>query len=109
MSSGTILLMFVLSGAATYLTRRAFLQLPSGFFSPRLKNGMTFIPIGIFAALIFPSLFLDGGQFVFQPTFLVASVICMGLMILTKNVFASFGISLLLVVLVYVGILPFPH
>ncbi|UFJ41684.1 AzlD domain-containing protein [Brevibacillus humidisoli] len=104
---GTLLL-YLGMAAVTYVSRRAFLRLPSRFFSPQLKNGLSFIPIGIFAALIFPSLFLADGQFVIQPLYLVASLVCLLLMAVTRNVFVSFFLSLLLVVLVSLGLLPFP-
>jgi|GEM_PF-616501 len=106
MTAGTALLLFFGMTAVTYLTRRALLQLPSQFFSQRLQNGLTFIPIGIFAALIFPSLFVANGAIVYQPLTLTASIVCLLLMAISKNVFLSFGVSLLLVVLVTTGLLP---
>ncbi|MFM1653998.1 AzlD domain-containing protein [Brevibacillus sp. B_LB10_24] len=107
MTTAHALLLFVGMGAVTYLTRRAFLRLPASLFSPRLMNGLSFIPIGILAALIFPSLFVKQGQFVIQPLFLFASIACLLLMALSRNVFVSFGISLLLVVLVKLVVIPF--
>lgn len=107
MNTSTILLMYLGMAAVTYLSRRAFLRLPSEFFSPRLQNGLTFIPVGIFAALIFPSLFVQQGRLVYQPLFLVASLVCLITMALSKNVFISFGIGLGLVVLVSLDIVPF--
>ncbi|MFY0545266.1 AzlD domain-containing protein [Brevibacillus sp. H7] len=101
-----ILLLYLGMAAVTYLTRRAFLRLPSRLLSPRLKNGLTFIPVGIFAALIFPSLFVQNGQLVFQPLFLVAGVVCLVAMAISRNVFVSFGVSLALVVLVSIGVIP---
>lgn len=103
----TFLLLFGMA-AVTYLSRRAFLRLPSRYFSPRLRNGLSFIPIGIFAGLIFPSLFVKEGGLVWQPLEVAAGLLCLLLMMATKNVFVSFGASLALVVLVTVGILPFP-
>lgn len=107
MSTGETLLLYFGMAAVTYLTRRAFLRLPSHFFSARLKNGLTFIPVGIFAALIFPSLFVEQNKVVLQPLFLVAAVVCLLVMAISRNVFLSFGISLSLVVLVSLGIIPF--
>jgi branched-subunit amino acid transport protein len=101
-----LFLLYVILAAVTYLSRRAFLRLPSHWLSPRLKNGLTFIPVGIFAALIFPSLFVHNGHMVFQPMLLVASAVCLVVMALSKNVFLSFGISLGLVVLLSLGIVP---
>ncbi len=101
-----ILMMYVGMAAVTYLTRRAFLRLPSRLFSPRLKNGLTFIPVGIFAALIFPSLFVQQGELVIQPLFLIASLVCVAAMAISRNVFISFGVSLALVVLVSIGVIP---
>ena len=90
----------------TYLSRRIFLRLPANWLSPRMRNGLLFIPVGIFAGLIFPSLFVQGGQVVIQPLLLVASLVCLGLMAVSKNVFVSFGVSLGLVVLVSLGVIP---
>jgi branched-subunit amino acid transport protein len=107
MSASTTLLLYLAMAAVTYLSRRAFLRLPSKFFSPRLKNGLSFIPVGIFAALIFPSLFVQQSELVFQPLFLAAGAVCLLAMAISKNVFLSFGISLGLVVLVSSGVIPF--
>ncbi|CAM5785664.1 MULTISPECIES: AzlD domain-containing protein [Brevibacillus] len=98
------LLLFLGMGVLTYISRRAFLRLPSKHFSPRLKNGLSFIPLGIFASLIFPSLFVQSGSFVIQPLLLIASLVCLGVMALSKNVFLSFGVSLGLVVVVSLGL-----
>ncbi|MGD8189807.1 AzlD domain-containing protein [Brevibacillus ginsengisoli] len=108
MSTLSVLLLFLGMAAVTYASRRAFLRLPSDRFSPRLKNGLTFIPIGIFAGLIFPSVLIDQHHLVIRPLLIVASLICLIAMRFTRNVFVSFGVSLLLVVLVSLGILPFP-
>ncbi|MET3288013.1 UNVERIFIED_CONTAM: branched-subunit amino acid transport protein [Brevibacillus sp. OAP136] len=102
------ILLYLGMAAVTYPSRRLFLRLPSKYFSLRLRNGLSFIPIGIFAALIFPSLFLKEGHFAWQPLYLLAAAVCMLLMRLSKNVFVSFGVSLALVVLVSTGIMPFP-
>ncbi len=100
MSLTTTLLLYLGMAAVTYLARRAFLRLPGNFFSARMKNGLAFIPIGIFAGLIFPSLFVDGTTLVWQPLFLVASAVCLLAMAFTRNVFVSFGSGLALVVAV---------
>lgn len=101
-----LVLLYVILSIITYLSRRVFLRLPGHWLSPRMKNGLTYIPVGIFAALIFPSLFVQDSQFVIQPVLLVASLVCLGVMALSKNVFLSFGVSLGLVVLVSLGIIP---
>jgi branched-subunit amino acid transport protein len=98
--------LYVILSIITYLSRRIFLRLPSHWLSPRMKNGLTFIPVGIFAALIFPSLFVLDSQFVIQPVLLVASLVCIVVMAMSKNVFLSFGVSLGLVVLVSLGYIP---
>ena len=108
MSTLSVTLLLLGMATVTYASRRAFLQLPSNRFSPRLRNGLTFIPIGIFAGLIFPSLLIDQHQLVIRPLLIVASLICLIAMRLSRNVFVSFGVSLLLVVLVSLGVLPFP-
>lgn len=93
-------LLILAMGIVTYFTRRAFLTLPESFFTARLKNDLDMIPLGIFAALIFPSLFVKGGEWTFNPLYAGASVICVLVMIRWKNVFLGFGISLFLVLLV---------
>ncbi|USG67312.1 AzlD domain-containing protein [Brevibacillus ruminantium] len=100
------LLLFLSMAAITYFSRRAFLRLPSKHFSARLKNGLSFIPLGIFASLVFPSLFVDAGTFVIQPLYLVASLVCLAMMAISKNVFLSFGVSLGLVVVSSLGLFP---
>ncbi|QQE75663.1 AzlD domain-containing protein [Brevibacillus composti] len=100
------LLLFAIMAALTYFSRRAFLRLPSKHFSPRLRNGLSFIPLGIFASLVFPSLFVQSGTFVIQPLFLAASLICLLVMALSKNIFLSFGVSLGVVVASSLGLFP---
>lgn len=108
MSVPSSLAMMIGMAVVTYLTRRAFLQIPDNRLSQRLKQGLTFIPIGIFAGLIFPSIFVQQGEIVIQPLYLVGSIVCLALMAWTKNVFVSFGLSLLLVVLVTVEWIAWP-
>lgn len=98
MNTTTTLLLYVGMAIVTYVARRAFLRLPGNFFSSRLRHGLSYIPIGIFAGLIFPSLFVVGNQLVWQPLLLVASAVCLAMMAFTRNVFASFGVGLALVV-----------
>lgn len=105
MSIQTTLLLFFAMSAVTYFSRRALLRLPNQRLSERLRNGLAFIPIGIFAGLIFPSIFVKKGQLAFDPLIIIASILCLGLMKWSKNVFLSFGISLLFVVLVTTGVI----
>lgn len=100
--------LYLILAIVTYASRRAFLRLPSKWLSPRLKNGLMFIPVGIFAALIFPSLFVQDGNLTFQPALLLAGAVCLVVMAWSKNVFLSFGISLGLVILISLGVVPWP-
>ncbi|MFD3445973.1 AzlD domain-containing protein [Microbacteriaceae bacterium 4G12] len=102
MSSLAILLLFFSMGAVTYFVRRALLRLPNQRLSNRLRSGLSFIPIGIFASLIFPSLFVKDGNFVIEPVYIIASILCVGFMIWKRNVFISFATSLFFVILVKV-------
>ncbi|MEJ8544931.1 AzlD domain-containing protein [Brevibacillus borstelensis] len=95
-----MLLLILAMGIVTYISRRAFLTLPASFFTARLKNGLDMIPLGIFAALIFPSLFVKGGEWTINPLYAAASVVCVLVMLRWRNVFLGFGISLLLVLVV---------
>ncbi|WP_429844071.1 AzlD domain-containing protein [Brevibacillus sp. FIR094] len=98
--------LFVIMAIATYISRRAFLRLPGHWMSPRLKNGLTFIPVGIFAALIFPALFVQHQELVFQPILLIAGIACLIVMALSKNAFLSFGVSMAIVVIASLQIIP---
>ena len=97
-----ILLLFAAMMAVTYLTRRALLRMKADALSPRVRSGLQFIPVGIFAALIFTSLFQKDGQVVFDWLALSACALCLLLMRVTKNFFLSFGVSLGLVVVMHV-------
>ncbi|USG63573.1 AzlD domain-containing protein [Brevibacillus ruminantium] len=94
-----LIFLIVAMGGVTYISRRAFLRVPDSFFNSRLKNGLEMIPIGIFAGLIFPSLFVKEGAFSADPLFVGASLLCVLIMLLWKNVFLGFGLSLLAVIL----------
>ncbi|WP_078412814.1 AzlD domain-containing protein [Priestia abyssalis] len=98
-------LLYLGMAVVTYFSRRAFLRLPDHLFSERLKNGLSFIPLGIFAALIFESLFLKDGSLVLEPLYLFASAVCLLMMKFSKNVFISFGLSLFVVVIVKSGMI----
>lgn len=101
-----LILLYALLAAVTYLSRRAFLRLPDHWLSPRVKNGLTFIPVGIFAGLIFPALFIQNDQIIIQPMLIGASIVCLLLMAWSKNILLSFGVSLGLVVLSSLGLIP---
>ena len=103
MSMNQVLLLILGMAAVTYITRRAFLGLSSSSFSPRLKNGLSYIPLGIFAGLIFPSIFVEGGTISLQPIYIAASVICLIIMIWSRNVLLSMGVSLLVLVIAKSG------
>ncbi|MGN7471623.1 AzlD domain-containing protein [Brevibacillus sp. SAFN-007a] len=98
--------LFFLMSIATYFSRRAFMRLPSHWMSARLKSGLSYIPVGIFAALIFPALFVQNQSVVFQPILLAAGVACFIIMLLTKNAFLSFGVSMAIVVIASLPLLP---
>ncbi|OFW78533.1 MAG: hypothetical protein A2201_10080 [Alicyclobacillus sp. RIFOXYA1_FULL_53_8] len=77
------------TAVATYLTR-----FPSLFFSrflritPRLKQGLSYIPIGVFAAMVAPSIVLHHGSGpnpVIDWPFFAATGIAMVVAIFTKN------------------------
>lgn len=98
--------LFVIMAVVTYISRRAFLRLPGHWMSPRLKNGLTFIPVGIFAALIFPALFVKNQELVFSPMLLIAGIACLLVMAISKNAFLSFGVSMAIVVLASMQLIP---
>jgi branched-subunit amino acid transport protein len=78
----------------TYLTRRLLLRVPERVLTKRFKNGLAFVPIGIFAGLVFPSLFIGESGFEWKPSFLLASVFCLMTMKFTKNFFLSFFVGM---------------
>lgn len=106
MNDTRLFLLILVMGVVTYVTRRAFLRLPESFLTVRMKNGLAMIPVGIFAALIFPSLFTNGGKLSIDPLYLMAGAVCLVLMKLSRNIFLSFGASMLLVVLVKTRVIP---
>ncbi|EOO11965.1 AzlD domain-containing protein [Bacillus cereus] len=83
----------------TFITRRLLLRVPECILTKRVKNGLTFVPIGIFAGLVFPALFIQNSSFQWKPSYLLASVLCLLTMKVTKNFLLSFlvgtGIALI--------------
>lgn len=84
----------------TYMTRRILLRF-SFQLSKRLQSGLDTIPLGIFSAIIFPSVFIsDSNHITFNPALLIGCVICLVIMWRTSNVLLSILISMGLVMLV---------
>jgi len=78
-------LVFVAMGAVTYLTRFPGLWLGGRVqFSPRLKRGLSFMPIGIFAAMIVPPVLVHTGVHRFN-LFLPAAAVALGVAWITKK------------------------
>ncbi|WP_062353865.1 AzlD domain-containing protein [Bacillus kwashiorkori] len=60
MTSSAYLTIILLASVATYLTRLPGLVLGRYIkLTPRLKRGLDFVPIGVFAALVGPTIFLQ--------------------------------------------------
>jgi branched-subunit amino acid transport protein len=71
-------------GAVTYLTRFPALWLGGRFdFSSRLKRGLSFMPVGIFAAMIVPPVLVHTGDRF--NLFLPAAVAALGVAWFTKK------------------------
>lgn len=102
MSTFQLIILFLLMSIVTYISRRALLRVPGNFFSVKVLNGLTYIPIGILAGLIFPSIFISNNQVMIQPLFIAGSILCLVLMKLRRNVFISFGFSVVVVVVLHI-------
>lgn len=87
---------------ATYLTRFSFLYLFRSIALPGpLKRGFRYLPVGILAAMIMPGLVLsDGRIFIhWQNIYLVAGIASVVAVLKWKNMFASLGSGLAVVML----------
>lgn len=78
----------------TYLCRRVLLRIPNYILTKRIKEGLAYVPIGIYAALVFPSLFQGKTGFEFKPLYLFSTVLCLLTMKVTNNFFLSFFIGM---------------
>ncbi|MEB4860952.1 AzlD domain-containing protein [Priestia megaterium] len=78
----------------TYLSRRLLLSVPDHILTKKIKEGLAYVPIGIYAALVFPPLFLDKTGFQFKPLYLFSAVLCLLTMKVTNNFFLSFLIGM---------------
>lgn len=93
-----ILIIILLMALATFLTRRLMLIVPEKYLTVRVKRGLLYVPIGVFAGLIFPTLFLVEGQFVWKVDYLLTTVVCILLMLWKKDFLFSFIGSLIFIV-----------
>lgn len=95
----TQILIYILAMAiATFLTRRLMLVIPERYLTQRIKRGLLYVSIGVFAGLIFPSLFFDNGKFTWKIDYLITAIFCIILMKLTKSFLTSFLGGLLFIV-----------
>lgn len=94
----TILIIILLMALATFLTRRLMLIVPEKYLTVRVKRGLLYVPIGVFAGLIFPTLFLEEGLLGWKVDYLVTSVVCILLMLWKKDFLFSFIGSLIFIV-----------
>ncbi|MFC7686610.1 AzlD domain-containing protein [Ureibacillus sp. GCM10028918] len=94
----SILIIILLMALATFLTRRLMLIVPEKYLTVRVKRGLLYVPIGVFAGLIFPTLFLEEGQLAWKVDYLLTTVVCILLMLWKKDFLFSFIGSLLFIV-----------
>lgn len=78
----------------TYLCRRLLLSIPNHILTKKIKEGLSYVPIGIYSALVFPPLFLGKTGFQFKPLYLLSTVLCLLTMKVTNNFFISFFIGM---------------
>ncbi|MGE7590994.1 AzlD domain-containing protein [Peribacillus sp. NPDC101480] len=93
-----MILIIVLMALATFLTRRLMLIVPEKYLTLSVKRGLLYVPIGVFAGLIFPTLFLEEGQLVWKMDYLLTAVVCILLMLWKKDFLFSFIGGLLFIV-----------
>lgn len=94
----TILIIILLMALATFLTRRLMLIVPEKYLTVRVKRGLLYVPLGVFAGLIFPTLFFDEGQLVWKIDYLLTTIVCTLLMLWKQDFLFSFIGSLLFIV-----------
>ncbi len=92
MNSLGLWLTVLVFGAVTLLIRAAFIVLPPGTQVPRWATGaLMFVGAAVLPALVVPSVLyqdLSPGQAV-NTLRIIASLLAMGVAVLTKNVFAT--------------------
>ena len=93
-----ILTIILLMALATFLTRRLMLIVPEKYLTVRVKRGLLYVPLGVFAGLIFPTLFLDQGQLIWKADYLLTTLVCIVLMLWKKDFLFSFIGSLIFIV-----------
>ncbi|RBP30145.1 MULTISPECIES: AzlD domain-containing protein [Bacillus] len=98
MDSSYFILLFGMT-IVTYLCRRLFLRIPDHILTKKIREGLAYVPIGIYAALVFPSLFLGKNGFQPNPIYLFSAVLCLLTMKVTNNFFLSFFIGMGMVLL----------
>lgn len=100
MNSNEFYLLILIVAFLTYMTRRLLLRVRFEF-SKKIQCGINTIPLGIFAAIIFPSIFIsDSYQLSINPILLIGCVCCLVIMWRTSNVLLSIVSSMLIVILV---------
>jgi branched-subunit amino acid transport protein len=105
MTHGSFLWLVVLVSLATYATRFPFIVLGRLIkLTPRLKQGLDYIPIGVFAAMVGPAIFSHvNPAHGIDVAFLVATVMAFVVAFFTKSpmwtmiagVLAAAGVRLL--------------
>ena len=79
-------------GLITFLTRFSMIAiLKKEMFNKRIRQVLSYVPSAIFPAIIFPAIFLDNSgtlQIEDNPK-IIASIIAMGIGILSKNIIAT--------------------
>lgn len=98
MTASIFIIIFAMT-IATFLTRRLMLTIPEKYLTTRIKRGLLFVPIGVFAGLIFPTLLLENGSLILKTDYLLTAVVCIILMLWKKDFLFSFIGSLLFIVL----------
>lgn len=100
MSSG----LWLAAGLATLLTL-ALKTVPLTFFSgrdfpPAFRQWLDFVPAAVMAALVGPDIFIYQGQFNAGPSnlFLMVSLPCFGMAMISRNYFAVIALGLFLVI-----------
>lgn len=98
MTYSLVFIIFLMT-VASFLTRRLMLTIPEKYLTVKMKRGLLYMPIGVFAGLIFPNLLLENGVLTLKVDYILTAFVCVILMLWKNNFLFSFIGSLVFIVL----------
>lgn len=94
------MILIILMGIVTYITRFVFLiYLKNKNLSPFLSRSLNYIPISIFATLIFPDLFISQGKLNLTNPYIGAGCITALSVLICKNTLLSIVLGIIFLLL----------